>query len=61
MPDSSPVFLDTSGWVALLNADDRFHVAANERMRQFGSDRRLLVTTDHHFTQAGFRALLAGA
>jgi len=53
MPDSSPVFLDTSGWVALLNADDRFHAAANERMRQFGADRRPLVTTDWVLAETG--------
>jgi predicted nucleic acid-binding protein len=53
MPDSSPVFLDTSGWVAILNADDHFHVAANERMRQFGSDRRPLVTTDWVLAETG--------
>jgi predicted nucleic acid-binding protein len=53
MPESSPVFLDTSGWIALLNADDRFHAAANERMRQFGADRRPLVTTDWVLAETG--------
>jgi len=53
MPESSPVFLDTSGWVALLNADDRFHGAANERMQEFASERRTLLTTDWVLAETG--------
>lgn len=53
MPDSSPVFLDTSGWVALLNADDQLHAAANDRMQEFTSERRPLVTTDWVLAETG--------
>jgi len=40
MPASNAVFLDTSGWIAILNADDGFHVQATARLREFGAARR---------------------
>ena len=51
----SPVFLDTAYVYALLNARDVCHAAAEER----GLSEAL--TTDDHFVQAGFRALLLEA
>ena len=35
MPGSSAVFVDTSGWIAILNADDRFHAQASEQLPPF--------------------------
>ena len=34
MPNSSAVFVDTSGWIAILNADDRLHAQATEQLRR---------------------------
>ena len=53
MPASNAVFLDTSGWIAILNADDRFHVQATARLQEFGSSRRPLVTTDWVIAELG--------
>ena len=64
---STEVFLDTAYAMALSSAKDQFHVraialaepmeAARTRLMQ---DRGLTdaLTTDGHFQQAGFRALL---
>jgi hypothetical protein len=53
MPNADAVFLDTSGWIALLNADDQYHVQAAERLREFGVSRRPLVTTDWVLAETG--------
>ena len=53
MPARNPVFVDTSGWIAILNADDRFHAQATEQLRQFGTAGRPLITTDWVFAEAG--------
>ena len=53
MPTNDPVFVDTSGWVAILNKDDQLHVAVAELMRQFGAARRMLVTTDWVLAETG--------
>lgn len=53
MPASSAVFVDTSGWIAVLNADDQFHAAATDGLQQAGSAGRRLVTTDWVLAEAG--------
>ena len=53
MPSSNAVFVDTSGWIALLNADDQFHAPAAQQLRQFGSAGRGLVTTDWVMAETG--------
>jgi len=53
MPASDAVFLDTSGWIAILNADDRFHVQATAWLQEFGAVRRPLVTTDWVVAELG--------
>lgn len=53
MPASNAVFLDTSGWIAILNADDRFHPQATERLQEFGSAGRSLVSTDWVIAEVG--------
>src|SRR6266849_6618137 len=46
MATSNAVFVDTSGWITILNKDDALHVQASEMLRQFGEINRPLVTTD---------------
>jgi hypothetical protein len=53
MPDSSPVLLDTSGWIAILNADDRLHPPAARLLAEFARNRRRLVTTDWVLAETG--------
>ena len=53
MPTNNAVFMDTSGWIATLSADDQFHRQASELLRQFASMRRPLVTTDWVFAETG--------
>ena len=53
MPPAEPVFVDTSGWIALLNADDQFHSAAAALMGQFQTARRRIVTTDWVLAETG--------
>ncbi|MBX6314361.1 MAG: type II toxin-antitoxin system VapC family toxin [Isosphaeraceae bacterium] len=50
---NDPVFIDTSGWIALLNRRDQDHAAASERMDEFRRARRILVMTDWVFAEAG--------
>ncbi len=53
MPSREAVFVDTSGWIALLNADNAFHAQAAERLREFGTTRRQLLTTDWVLAETG--------
>jgi hypothetical protein len=53
MPPLDPVFIDTSGWIALLNADDHLHAQAAELLQQFATTRRRLVTTDWVLAETG--------
>ncbi len=53
MPSDNVVFIDTSGWIAILNADDQFHAQAVERLRQFGSAGYPLITTDWVLAETG--------
>jgi len=53
MKTSEAVFIDTSGWIALLNADDYLHADARRLLNQFGVDRRHLVTTDWVLAETG--------
>jgi uncharacterized protein len=50
---SRDVFLDTSGWIALLNVDDQFHGRAEERLGEFEQAQRSLVTTDWVLAETG--------
>jgi predicted nucleic acid-binding protein len=47
------VFLDTNGWIALLNADDQFHAQAAKHLRDFEAARRPLITTDWVLAETG--------
>lgn len=44
---NSPIFIDTSGFFALLSSHDLAHQAARERMSHFARTRRQAVTTDY--------------
>ena len=44
MPEA--VFLDTNGWIALLNADNQYNRQAAECLRELGSLSRPLLTSD---------------
>lgn len=50
---SSTVFLDTNGWLALLNDDDFFHQVASQQWSELGRRRRLVVLTDWIIAETG--------
>src|ERR1700730_3631802 len=50
---SNAVFVDTSGWIAILNKDDALHDQASAFMQQFGEENRSLVTSDWIFAETG--------
>ncbi len=52
MPTNA-VFLDTGGWLALLNSDDHLHADATAVLQQVGQERRPLVTTDWIIAETG--------
>ena len=58
MPQSRDMFVDTSGWVSYINQGDSQHAEAVLLCQTAVTTGRRLVTTDHHFTQAGFLRLL---
>jgi uncharacterized protein len=41
------VFVDSSGWYAMIDADDRHHPAAVRQIRRLTQRRRLLISTNH--------------
>lgn len=41
------VFVDSSGWYAMVDADDPNHVAAVRTLRRLTEGRRVLVSTNH--------------
>jgi predicted nucleic acid-binding protein len=53
MAQNKLVFIDTSGWIALFNQDDRFHHSARELWADFEKRRRTLVTTDWVLAETG--------
>jgi predicted nucleic acid-binding protein len=52
MASGKPVFLDTSGWIAVLSADDELHGVASALLPRFSSERRILFTTDWVLAEA---------
>lgn len=53
MPGNDAVFIDTSGWIALLNADDVLHGQATQVLERLAVSPRLLVTTDWVLAETG--------
>lgn len=49
----SEVFLDTSGWLALLNQRDRAHGIAVQRWRELGRQHAHVVVTDWIIAETG--------
>jgi predicted nucleic acid-binding protein len=47
------VFLDTNGWLALLNASDRLHQGADDAWREIGRQNRSVVLTDWVIAETG--------
>jgi uncharacterized protein len=68
MSNRDAVFVDTSGWIAVLNADDALYERACARLSDLGAEGRPLVTTDWVLAETGnglarpaARSRLAGA
>jgi len=53
MSSREPVFVDTSGWIALLNADDLFHSQAIRCLSELAAKARPLMTTDWVLAETG--------
>lgn len=53
MLNRNAVFVDTCGWIAILNADDALHEQACKRLLQLGNAGRPLVTTDWVLAETG--------
>ena len=53
MSNRNAVFLDTSGWIALLEEDDNFHAQATAHMKDMRAARRILLTTDWVLAETG--------
>ena len=47
------VFLDTNGWLALLNEDEPLHREADEQFRQLGRARSEVILTDWIVAETG--------
>ncbi len=47
------VFLDTVGWIALLNATDSLHVTADEAWRSLGREGKSIILTDWIVAETG--------
>ena len=50
---SSSVFLDTSGWIALLNATEPYHQPANDLWLELGQRGYRIVVTDWIIAETG--------
>ena len=50
---NDPSFLDTSGWIALLNSRESWHVEANRIWKEFGHRRRSVFVTDWVVAETG--------
>ncbi len=53
MLNRNAVFVDTCGWIAILNADDALHEHACKRLLELGNAGRSLVTTDWVLAETG--------
>lgn len=53
MIDRNAVFVDTSGWIALLQTDDIDHSRAASVMQELKTKRRSLITSDWVLAETG--------
>lgn len=44
--DRSPVFIDASGWIAIISSDDRNHESAKLAYQQLISQKKRIITTN---------------
>jgi len=42
----APIFVDAWAWIALLNADDKFHSIAKQQLKNLNQQKVPLVTTE---------------
>lgn len=61
MANRNTVFIDTSGWIAVLNADDVLYEPACRRLVELGVERRPLLTTDWILAETGNGLARTGA
>ena len=50
---NDPQFLDTSGWIALLNSRESMHAEANRIWRDNGRQKRIVFVTDWVVAETG--------
>jgi len=48
-----PVFVDTSGWLPILNTDDRLHPEAADHWRRLIAEGHVILTTDWVLSETG--------
>jgi hypothetical protein len=53
MAQNDFIFVDTSGWIAVLNRDDEYHDLALELVQEFKTTQNGLVTTDWVLAETG--------
>lgn len=51
--ENDPSFLDTSGWISLLNSRESFHTKANRIWREIGLRNRLVYVNDWVVAETG--------
>ena len=51
------LFVDTAGWVTCVDAADPAHNKSARARDAWLQEGGVLITTDHHFVQAGFVTL----
>lgn len=49
----TPIFLDTSGLIAVVNTDDQWHTAAETSWKNLVSSKRPLITTSQVLIEIG--------
>lgn len=50
---ASSIFIDTNGWLAILNSDDRMHAQADRKWSEVVLGQRHVVLTDWVVAETG--------
>ncbi len=53
MANRNAAFIDTRGWIAILNADDALYEPACRQLAELGTEQRPLVTSDWVLAETG--------
>jgi uncharacterized protein len=61
MPRNKLIFIDTSGWIAVLNRDDEYHASALSLFNEFKNKQFNIVTTDWVLAETGNGLARTGA